>query len=229
MTRWRRLVGPALTTIFFLAVLIGLGTWQVYRLHWKEGILARIAVSESGPALPLGAHPSPYQKVSVTGHFLYHRASWFGVEVRDTPNGPVMGSFQIVPLERANAPPVLVERGWVPQTGSAAPDDPSGTVTVEGYIRPAERKSWLAPTDDTAGGHFYTLDPAAIGAAAGIADPAPFVLVALGTDAGGAYPAPAPHLPRPPNNHLSYAITWYGLALALAVIFATRARGALRT
>jgi surfeit locus 1 family protein len=33
------------------------------------------------------------------------------------------------------------------------------------------------------------------------------------------YPDPAQHLPRPPNNHLSYAITWYGLAAGLLLVF----------
>ncbi len=66
---------------------------------------------------------------------------------------------------------------------------------------------------------FYTLDPKAIGAALGVPDPAPFTLVALGPSTAETYPAPAQHLPRPPNNHLSYAITWYGLAVALVVIF----------
>ncbi|HYZ22581.1 MAG TPA: SURF1 family cytochrome oxidase biogenesis protein [Rhodopila sp.] len=55
------------------------------------------------------------------------------------------------------------------------------------------------------------------------------MLVALGHERDGVFPAPATHLPRPPNNHLSYAITWYSLALALIVIFVTWARKTLRT
>ena len=74
---------------------------------------------------------------------------------------------------------------------------------------------------------FFTLDPAAIGAAVGEADPAPFTLVAMGPAVPGVYPAPAQHLPRPPNNHLSYVITWYGLAVSLAVIFGVWVRKAI--
>jgi surfeit locus 1 family protein len=51
--------------------------------------------------------------------------------------------------------------------------------------------------------------------------------VALGPTPPNGYPDPAKHLPRPPNNHLSYAITWYGLAAALVVIFVVWARKAL--
>jgi surfeit locus 1 family protein len=56
---------------------------------------------------------------------------------------------------------------------------------------------------------------------------APFILIAMGPTPQAGYPIPAEHLPRPPNNHLSYAITWYGLAVALVVIFAVWSRKAL--
>jgi surfeit locus 1 family protein len=73
---------------------------------------------------------------------------------------------------------------------------------------------------------FFTLDPVAIGAAVGQPTVRPFVLVALATGPAiaGHWPEPAQHLPRPPNNHLSYAITWYGLAVALLAIFIVWAR-----
>ena len=57
---------------------------------------------------------------------------------------------------------------------------------------------------------------------------APFTLMALGDAPPEHWPEPAQHLPRPPNNHLSYAITWYGLAAALVAVFVALARGRLR-
>ncbi len=50
-----------------LAVLLGLGTWQVERLHWKQGLMAQIARAEAAPAVQLSAQPEPYSKVQVTG------------------------------------------------------------------------------------------------------------------------------------------------------------------
>jgi surfeit locus 1 family protein len=209
-----------------LVVLIGLGTWQVHRLHWKEAILARLAAAESAPPVPLAYDPVPYTKIMVTGRFLFDRAAQFGAEVRDTRTGPMMGFYQIVPLERDGARPVLVIRGWIPQKRETALDDPAEVVTLTGYVRPDEKPSWFSATDDAAVRQFYTLDPQAIGAAVGVPDPAPFILVALGSPAAGSYPSPAQHLPRPPNNHLSYVITWYGLAASLVVIFGVWARKA---
>jgi surfeit locus 1 family protein len=227
-TGWRKLLIPGLSTFAMLLVLIGLGTWQVYRLHWKEGVLAQIAVAEAAPPAPLPSDPQPYTKVSVSGHFRFDRVAEFGAEVRDTKAGPTMGFYQIVPLERDGAPPILVDRGWIPQKRESPLDDPAGGVTVIGYVRPGDVAQWFSPTDDSAARQFYTLDPKVIGAALGVPNAAPFALVALGPSAEGAYPAPAQNLPQPPNNHLSYVITWYGLAVALVVIFGVWARKALR-
>ncbi len=225
---WRRFLVPSLSTFVMLLVLIGLGTWQVYRLHWKEGILARIAEAEAEPPVPLTRDPASFTKIAVTGRFRFDRAVQFGAEVRDTRTGPTIGYDQIVPLERNNAPTILVDRGWIPQQRTAPLDNPSGTVTVIGYVRQGSKPHWFSAADDVAARQFYTLDPAAIGAALGIPNPAPFVVVVLGPSATEVYPSPAQHLPRPPNNHLSYVITWYGLALALVFIFGVWVRKALR-
>jgi surfeit locus 1 family protein len=170
-----------------LLILIGLGTWQVYRLQWKERIMARIAEAERAPPVPLPPDPQPYTKIEVTGHFRFGLAVQYGAEVRDTAAGPTMGTYQIVPLERDGA-------------------------------------HWFSPVDDLATRQFYTLDDDAIATAIGLAKPMPFTMIALGPPSSTVYPVPAQTLPRPPNNHLSYAITWYGLAVALIVIFIVWAR-----
>jgi len=222
--RGRRFLIPGVTVAVILAILLGLGTWQVYRVQWKTAILARIAAAERAAPVPLGPDPEPYTKVAVTGHFRFDLAVQFGAEVRDTRRGPTMGSCQIVPLERDGAPPILVDRGWVPQLREAALDDPPGQVTVTGYTRPDEKRHWFSPMDDLATRQFYTFDTTAIATAVGLPAPMPFTVIALGPLVEAAYPVPAQYLPKPPNNHLSYAITWYGLALALIVIFFVWAR-----
>jgi len=220
----RRLLLPGLTTAIMVLILVGLGTWQVFRLQWKLGILAEIAAAERAAPVPLGAAPPRFAKVSVTGHFLYDKAADYGADVRDTSRGPAMGAQQIVPLVRPGAPPVLVDRGWIPESSAAPVDDPPGEVTVTGYVRPTELPHWFTPAPDLAARRFYTLDTAAIGLALGLPQPEPFVLIALGKILPETYPIPAQHLPRPPNDHLSYAITWYGLAVAAIVVFTVWAR-----
>ena len=224
--RWRRLLWPGVMALAMLAVLVALGTWQLHRLAWKENILAGIAAAERAPAIALPPQPSPFQKVRVSGRLRTDLAAWYGAEVRDTRRGPQLGAQLIQPLERTRAPPVLVDRGWLPLT-APVPLEGAGAASIDGYVRLPGHPRWFSAADDPAGRHFYTLDPAAIGAALGLHQVAPFVLVALGPETG-ALPDPAHHLPQPPNNHLNYALTWYGLALGLVLVFGSWAFSELR-
>jgi len=222
--RFRRLLWPGVMTLFMLVVLLGLGSWQVQRLQWKLGILAQIARAEAGPPVPLPDSPTPFAKVEVSGHLRDDLAATFGADVRDTPRGPVLGTHLIVPLDRAGAQPVLVDRGWIPDKPPHPVPPTGGEVTLQGYIHPGDRAGWFSASDNPGARQFYTLDPAAIAAALGLPRVAPFVLIVMGRVPPDGYPIPAQQLPQPPNNHLSYAITWYGLAVALVVIFVIWAR-----
>jgi surfeit locus 1 family protein len=135
-------------------------------------------------------------------------------------------------LQREQGPPVLVDLGWVPLSGAGGsavgPAVPGREVEVEGYTRPPEHHGWFAAPDDAARRRVYTLDPATIGAMLGLGAAAEFTLVALGPPSPGVYPEPARALPHPPNDHLGYALTWFGLAAALLVCFVVWSRSMLR-
>jgi surfeit locus 1 family protein len=225
----RRLLGPAVMTFVMLLVLLGLGSWQVKRLFWKEAILAEIDRAEAAAAIPLGPSPSPFTKVAATGVLLPDETALYGADVRDIASGPEMGARMIEPLRESNGDILLVDRGWVPLSRKSPIEQPEGTIAVSGYVRSGDSHHWFSATDDVAGRHFYTLDPKAIGDAIGQPNVRPFVLVALadGPESSSPvtrFPEPARHLPRPPNSHLSYAITWYGLAVALLAVFFVWAR-----
>lgn len=218
---WRRLLWPSLTTAAMLALAVSLGVWQVQRLAWKTALLAEIDRGEAAPATPLPPDlrptPRPFTKVLVSGTLRQDLAALYGIEVRATMTGQVIGAFLLNPLERPGADPIIVNRGWVP---TDAPRDAAPVqATVEGYVRAPERPILLGAADDPAARRFYALDPAAVGASLGLPRVAPFTLVALGRVPPGTFPDPAQALPRPPNNHLVYALTWFGLAATLLVMF----------
>jgi surfeit locus 1 family protein len=223
-SRGRRLLVPALLTVLMLAILIGLGVWQLQRRTWKLGLLAAIDHAEAAPAIPLPEHPTSFAKVRIEGHMQEDRQAFYGADVRDLPSGPTMGARLVEPMDRPGADPVLVDRGWLP-TGAHPAPAPS---VIEGYVRAPETPGAFSATDNPGQHLFYTLNPAAIGKALGLARVAPFTLVALGPVVPGVFPQPATALPRPPNDHLNYAITWFSLAATLAVIFTLYARKVLR-
>ena len=208
-----------------LALTLGLGVWQIERLYWKEQLLADIDRAEAAPAIPLPATPVPFEKVEVAGRLRDDLVAHYGSEVRATVDGPTLGAQLIEPLERPGEVPILVDRGWYPD-GAAVPAS-AAPVTITGYIRPPEPAGPFAPSADLARRRFWSLDPAPIAAALGLAQVAPYTLVALGP--ADAIPAPAQALPRPPNDHLGYVVTWFGLAACLIGIFAVFARKALRS
>jgi surfeit locus 1 family protein len=205
------------------ALLLGLGTWQVHRLDWKTRLLAQIAEFEAGPPQSLTAATPDYAKVAVTGRLDHGHEALLGAEVRYG----LLGAHLLVPLLRPDAPPLLVDRGWVPLERRTALQRPEGEVSVTGYIRPGETRSWLSPVDDSVGRRFFTFDPPGIGTALGLERVPSYALVALGTAPPGPaeLPIPARNLPRPSNSHLGYAITWYGLAaglLGVLLVFSRR-------
>ena len=116
---YRRLLWPGIMTAVMLMVLLGLGTWQVKRLFWKQGLLAQIAQAEAAAPIPLAQIDargtlSPFMKISVTGTFLPDETALYGAEVRDVTSGPAMGAQLIEPMREVNGKLILVDRGWVP-------------------------------------------------------------------------------------------------------------------
>lgn len=218
----RKLVVPAVSTLVMLVVLVSLGVWQLERRAWKHDLVAHIEAAESLPAIPMPAEPDNFAKVRLDGVLRTDLQARYGAELR----GETLGAQLVMPLLPPGGVPVLVDLGWVPNTMRDGFVLPQGG--VEGFVRPAEHAGTFSGTDDPAQRLFYTLDPAPIGAALGLARVAPFTLVAIGDAPRGRYPDPAHALPRPSDNHLQYALTWFGFAITLLIIFVVYARKALR-
>lgn len=226
---WGRLVGPSFLALPVLAVLLGLGSWQLQRLGWKNGVLAELAAAQAAPPAPAPANPAPYAPITATGRFRPGAEAFLGIEVR----GTVLGGNLLAVLDRDGAPPLLVDRGWAPFEGGRV-ERPDGVVQLTGYARPAERRAFMAAKDNPAARRFYTFDPALIAQTLGAPDalpyaltvilpgppPAPGGLGATPAPARAALPDPATGFPAPSNPHLGYALTWFGLAAGWTAIFA---------
>ena len=140
----------------------------------------------------------------------------------DRPRGRFGGPGYLVltPLRLQGGGVVIVNRGFIPQDQRqrfATPGEPqSGETIVTGLMRSSEPRTWFTPADDPAKGQWFTRDPAAIAAAFGLERAAPFTIDADATGMVGDLPQGGETILAFPNNHLSYALTWFGLALALA-------------
>jgi surfeit locus 1 family protein len=227
---WRRLKAPGISAFICFWLLIGLGIWQLQRLKWKEGILAQIHTAEISPPIPLPAHPNRFEKVVISGAWIPAKAALYSDEVHDAPTGPIEGAELIMPFQQTAGPVILVDLGWVPEKKPKPAPVPAGNVSEIGYIHQTESPGLFAGQDVPAAGLYYTLNPGKIGAGLGLANVAPFALVAMGPmpPPGSPLPQPAQNLPRPPNNHYEYALTWFGFALVLVFEFIFFARKRLQ-
>lgn len=212
--------------IVLFAGFVALGTWQVYRLGWKRELIARVdarvhaaPTPAPGPAQwpTVDANSAEYRHVSLHGHYLYDRQTliWAGTSLGS-------GYWVLTPLQQDDGTLVLVNRGFVPPEwcglkGGCAPG-PAGELTVTGLLRLSERPNFIR-RNDAARNSWYTRDVPAIAAARGLdaARVAPYFVdedAAPGTDlAKPAWPQGGLTVVSFPNNHLSYLITWYLLAL----------------
>ena len=159
-----------------------------------------------------------YRPINVTGTFDHaHEQHFFA-----THDGQ-SGYFVYTPLKLAGGEYVFVNRGFVPEGRLGEIKPASGPATVSGFLRAAEARGSFTPADLPANREFYTRDPAAIAASLGLGAAAPFYLEAERQGDGLTPPAGVDArelIARIPDNHLSYALTWFGLALTLIGVFA---------
>lgn len=220
-------VGLTITVVIALAILVGLGTWQLQRLAWKRDVLARIAALQAAPAQPIepllerlaeGAD-GDFTRVTAECPGLGSAAFLELYSVREGQAGSRLISACRVRSGRYAS--VLVDRGFVADTISARPpvtlaDTP---VQVTGVLRKPEAGNAFSPPNQP--GRWYTRDVAAMAAALGASAPAPLFLMAeTSTNPEWKALVPAPVPTDIPNRHLEYALTWYGLAGALLGVYA---------
>jgi len=232
------LLWPTLLSVAAFAVLIGLGTWQMQRKSWKDGLIAQIAARTTAPPIAFAeaiermrkAESLEYTRVVVTGRWLPGREQHYWTA---TPAGP--GWHIYAPLATTDGPIVIVNRGFVPDARrdpALRPEPPApAAVQLVGLLRKAEVRTTFTPDNVPARNIWYwrDLDGMARSMLADATGPvAPFFLDA---ERGSAPPqAPQGGVTRLdlPNTHLQYALTWYGLAATLVGVYAAFAWGRLQ-
>lgn len=229
----RGLLAPGLATLIGVAILVALGTWQLQRLAWKADLTQRMeqrAAAEPGPIVPESgwgewdAEADEFRRVRVGGTFLHDRETLVH-GLRPDGQGPILQGFYVfTPLRLADGAMVIVNRGFVPtelkDPARRAEGQIAGPTTVTGLVRAPERRSAFVPANEPAKEAWFVRDPAEMARARGLSRTAPFYVEADATPNPGGWPRGGRAGINLPNNHLQYALTWFGLALTLAGVFA---------
>jgi len=239
----KKLLIPAIAAAVGLIILLNLGFWQLNRLEWKTNLIAQV---EAGVLKPPVEAPGPdswkeigetddYRHVKVTGEFL--DGNTFYYTALSDPQGRASGPGLMVyaPVRTADGWILLVNRGFLPQVladpaRDAALKTPEGTIELTGLLRLSEKPNWTTPSPDASDRIWFARDTGAmaniLGLDAGMLAPYSIDLDADFTPTTG-LPQAGETIVRFKNDHLGYALTWFGLAATLVGVFLTYAASML--
>lgn len=224
-----RLSRPRPLALFFFLACFGttlaLGTWQVGRLQWKEALIAQIESAKANPPiteLPRGK--SELQAVEFYPVVLH--GYWRGdVEFHITPRfyRGVLGYFVVTPLIMKDGRTVLINRGWVPADKKDPHTRPethvAGMTEVHGLLRLGNERNYFTPLNQPSKNLWFGRDVIQMAAEAKLQDVVPAMVDIVDVQDSKHIPVPSDGSVRLRNDHLSYIITWYGIALGILVIF----------
>ncbi|MDO8295009.1 MAG: SURF1 family protein [Caulobacter sp.] len=228
--RTRFPIGLTIATAISLAILCGLGGWQLKRLAWKTELLASIASAQAEP-------PRPIALVPLTPAYRFRRVT---LDCPGLASAPFVELYAIKDGEAGHRlvslcspvgarTQIMVDRGFVADTVSARPAVTPSTALVHltGVLREGEKPGTFTPP--TVRDLFYVRDIDQMALALG-ARRHPDVMILAETSSNPAWKplVPTPLPPDIPNRHLEYALTWFGLAGALAAVYAALLRRGLK-
>jgi surfeit locus 1 family protein len=205
----RRLNFPLILGLGGAAILVSLGIWQVQRLGWKEALLAEINTRIADAPVALPAAPTPeadrFLPVVVEGRYLPGE-----ILVLSGMKGVGPGFRVIAPFETDGGRHILIDRGFVPETAKSELR-PAMTDRVVGNLQWPRESDSYTPAPDLTTGLWFARDVPAIAEALGTE---PILVVLRETSETDPAVTPQPVTSEGiPNDHLGYAITWFGLAV----------------
>lgn len=221
MARAAKRYGLAGLSLGLAVLFAGLGVWQVQRLAWKTALVAQVEARLAAPAVsapPPGAGPpsaaDAYRVVTARGVFRHDRETLVQAV---TVLGP--GWWVMTPLEETRGFVVLVNRGFVPadRAGDRRWRRPQGAVAVTGLMRLSEPGGGFLRANDAAADRWRSRDVAAIAGARGLSGPAAGYFIDARAGAAPEWPRGGLTVVRFRNSHLTYALTWFVLALMAAL------------
>ena len=234
-TPLKKLLFPTLAAMAGLAVLLKLGFWQLDRLDQKNALISRVEAGVSSNPVPA---PEPadwggltieddYKRISVSGTFLegvvfYYTALTSSVGPYDGPGYLVYSPFQTSDGWR-----LMINRGFIPQdlpedVRKAAITAPVGEQEITGLLRLSEKPTWTTPAADPKSRIWFARDTSGMAEMVGVAtgNLAPFSVDAgLVENPPSVLPQAGETVVRFKNDHLGYALTWFGLAATLVGVY----------
>lgn len=211
-------------TIALLVLLLGLGRWQIQRMHEKAALFAAFErggqESVSLDALPAGTWRQ-FQQVNAHGSYDSSRQV-----LLDNMTHEGRAGFQVLtPFHTDGGKTVLVNRGWLP-SGATREELPDVTVgeaprTVSGKVSDLPRAGIDLGAQQENPGRWPALMsyPRIEQLRALLGSDVAQHIVLLDADQPDGFVREWRPTTFPPERHLGYAVTWFALAAALVIAY----------
>ena len=193
----------------FITLFCSLGTWQLYRLQWKQDLISQISEGlKSNPIQYSKNIKKNYQKVTLIGEYDFKNQIYlYSLNSKGQPGFDVVTPFQTTSKEN-----VLVNRGWIKKELKNDPKIDYSTKNITGMLRKANQKNIFTPDNEISKNIWFSINLEDLRK---ITDKKFNKFIVYLEDKNIKIPEPKKITVDVPNNHLKYAITWYSISISI--------------
>ena len=198
--------------IFFIFVFIGLGTWQIIRLNWKNNLILEIENSLKNPPVQLSqSNQHNYLKIKTSGRVDFEKQIYlYNLNDSGTPGFEVLNPILI------DGENYLLNRGWIPFEKKDTPEiNILDQNNIEGTLKTQGRKNIFKPDNDIKENYWFSLNREDISKFTG----KEFSKYIIYLDGNYQFPRPKKITANISNNHKKYAMTWFSLAISILLLY----------
>ena len=193
----------------FITLFCTLGTWQLYRLQWKQDLINQISQGlKSSPIQYSQNIQKNYQRVTLEGNYDFKNQIYlYSLNDKGQPGFDVL-----TPFETINRENVLVNRGWIKKEFKNNPKINYKSNKILGMLRHANRKNVFTPDNDINKNIWFSINLDDVKKITGKKFNK-FIIYLENQNINS--PKPKKITIDIPNNHLKYAITWYLISVSI--------------
>ena len=193
----------------FILLFCSLGTWQLYRLQWKQDLISQIGEGlKSTPIKYSNNIKKNYQNVILTGNYNFKDQIYlYSLNDKGQPGFDVITPFETISKEN-----VLINRGWIKKEFKYSSDINTMSNNISGMLRQVNRKNVFTPDNDLKENIWFSIDLEDVSKITGKKFNKFIVYL---EDKNIEMPQPKKITVDVPNNHLKYAITWYSISISI--------------
>ena len=198
--------------IFFILVFIGLGTWQIIRLNWKNNLILEIENSLKNPPVELSqSKKENFLKIKTAGSIDFDKQIYlYNLNESGAPG------FEVINPILIGNENYLINRGWIPFEKKGTQEiNVFDQKNIIGTLKMQGRKNIFKPDNDLVENYWFSLNREDVLKFTG----KNFSKYIIYLDGNYQLPRPKKITANISNNHKKYALTWFSLAISILLLY----------